>query len=443
MFLFLKYIRPIWYYRLAGKSKAPILADISLANGYESDLITTDNNYSSITATRMDAAYQGLVNGFIPTASNCIKQDEILEIDCPEDNYRFIRKYFGTHWYFYVFLIRLFTLKNPLRESSCFIRSLKVKRTKFSREYVEENFDLINLKNSPLVSVIIPTLNRYNYLKNILSDLEKQDYDNFEVLICDQSDDFREDFYDNWNINIRIFRQTEKALWLARNTCIMEAKGSFIALTEDDVRINPDWLRKHLFCIEKYNADASCGIFYPDGGSPLPAQTVFKLSEQFATGNSLIKSSVFSKIGLFDRQFEKQRMGDGEFGLRSILAGYKLIQNPLAYCIDVKAPTGGLREFGLWDAFGGKGIFSPSPVPSVLYFSRKYFGVSSSIFLLLINVSRAFLPYRFRNNKLMKSLIFLITPLLFPIIVLRLFKSWQIANKMLTSGAKISMLTPK
>ena len=44
--------------------------------------------------------------------------------------------------------------------------------------------------------------------------------------------------------------------------------------------------------------------------------------------NVLIKKVVFDKCGLFDRQFEKQRMGDGEFGTRIYLSGFKNISNP-------------------------------------------------------------------------------------------------------------------
>lgn len=420
------------------KSPAPLLADIDLLKP-DIGLIIPDQSYTTPLAIRMDAAYQGLIKGVIPTEKNCIIQSDIQEITSIEDNYRFVKKYFALHWYVYILLIRLLTLNNPIKEVWYFFKLLSVVRVNLLIDNLKEKQYTPFLNDSPLISVVIPTLNRYEYLKVVLSDLENQDYKNFEVLICDQSDDFSEEFYANWNINIRVFRQVEKALWLARNTCIVEAKGTYIALTEDDVRLNSGWISAHLFCIKKFGADASCGIFFSEGGSPLASQLHFKLSEQFATGNSLIKKEVFSQIGLFDRQFEKQRMGDGEFGLRCILSGFILIQNPQAYCVDLKAPTGGLREFGLWDAFGRKGIFSPLPVPSTLYFSRKYFGNKSSLYWLLINVPRAFLPYRFKNNKVMKISFFIMTPLLLPMILIKNFRSWQIATKMLTFGAKISL----
>ena len=58
------------------------------------------------------------------------------------------------------------------------------------------------------------------------------------------------------------------------------------------------------------------------GGKGPKSYSYFKVSDQIDTGNVLIKRKVFEEIGLFDRQFEKQRMGDGEFGLRAYLSGY-------------------------------------------------------------------------------------------------------------------------
>ena len=48
-----------------------------------------------------------------------------------------------------------------------------------------------------MVSVVIPTLNRYTYLKDVLEDLEKQDYENFEVIVVDQSEPFQKNFMIN------------------------------------------------------------------------------------------------------------------------------------------------------------------------------------------------------------------------------------------------------
>ena len=124
------------------------------------------------------------------------------------DEYRFIKKYFSTFWYVYIFIIRLLTFHNPFKEVYAFLKSLGVKRvvlSKSSYEYKDwDTFDSELLKSAPKVSIIIPTLNRYEYLKDVLEDLEKQEFKNFDVIIIDQSDPFEENFYDAFDLDIKL-----------------------------------------------------------------------------------------------------------------------------------------------------------------------------------------------------------------------------------------------
>src|SRR5690606_25007111 len=123
-------------------------------------------------------------------------------------------------------------------------------------------------------------------------------------------------FYAQFDLNIKLLRLVEKGQWIARNTAVRSASGELFAFTEDDVRINEDWLEGHLKVLQMFNADISCGVFHPADKPLSEDQKVLKYSEQFASGNALVTKRVFQEIGLFDRQFEKQRMGDGEFGAR-------------------------------------------------------------------------------------------------------------------------------
>ena len=203
-----------------------------------------------------------------------------------------------------------------------------------------------------MVSVVIPTLNRYTYLKDVLEDLEKQDYENFEVIVVDQSEPFQKEFYDQFDLNIHLIHQEEKALWLARNTAIQKAQGEYILLFDDDSRVDTDWISQHLKALDFFQADLSSGVSISKHGAKVPAQyAYFCISSQVDTGNVLLPKQIFRDIGLFDRQFEKQRMGDGEFGLRAYLAGYKNVSNPYAKRLHLKVGSGGLRQMGSWDGF--------------------------------------------------------------------------------------------
>ena len=46
--------------------------------------------------------------------------------------------------------------------------------------------------SDPLVSVIIPSYNRYNYLINAVESVLKQDYKNFEIIVVNDGSEQKE-----------------------------------------------------------------------------------------------------------------------------------------------------------------------------------------------------------------------------------------------------------
>ncbi|WP_230401574.1 glycosyltransferase family 2 protein [Hanstruepera ponticola] len=398
-----------------------------------------DSNYQSERAQEYDLSWQAIQLGYIGDADGY----EHFEAISVYDNYRFARRYFHSAWVLYVLCIRLVSLKNPIKELSAWFNTREVQRfLEFSPIKYSEwpTFHSILMDRNPKVSIIIPTLNRYDHLKHILRDFENQDYANFEVLVIDQSDAYDPDFYSKFKLDIQLIRQEEKALWLARNTGIKRSKGDIIGLSEDDVRINTNWISSHLKCLDFFNAQISAGVFYPDGQKIPKERSFFAIGSQFATGNAILYRDVFKTVGLFDRQFEKQRMGDGEFGMRLYLADLKSISNPEASCIDVKAGTGGLRDMGSWDAFRPASVFAPRPIPSVLYYFRKYFGNKAARWALLRTIPTSILPYQFKKNKPMLLIGVFLSILLLPLVVFQVIKSWRLAGKKLEEGAMIEEL---
>ncbi|MFL0352424.1 glycosyltransferase family A protein [Xanthomarina sp. GH4-25] len=399
-----------------------------------------DSRYRSVEAKNYDASWQAIHKGYIGEEKTIQSISKVPIYD----EYVFIRKYFSAFWVFYVLLIRLFSFKNPFKELKAFYETRQIKRSDYLKSpliYEDwQSFQSILIKESPLVSVIIPTLNRYTYLKDVLKDFEQQDYKNFEVIIVDQSDLFNLSFYKDFHLNLKVIKQQEKALWLARNTAVKVAKGHIIALSEDDVRINKDWISSHLKCLDYFKADISAGVFYPLGKQLPYDRSFFSIASQFATGNAMLYKYVFEKVGLFDRQFEKQRMGDGEFGLRAYLYSFSSVSNPKAACIDIKANAGGLREMGSWDAFRTKKWFAPRPIPSVLYFYRSYFGNQAARFALSRTVPLSIMPYQFKRNKPMMILGVFVSLLLLPLVLFQVCKSWRLASEKLKQGPLIEKL---
>ncbi|MFK7782430.1 glycosyltransferase family 2 protein [Psychroserpens sp.] len=433
-------MQPTHYFQCFTKTGQSIFPKVSELPKEIINQLNLDNSYLSEDAKAYDLSWQAIQSGYIGNASR-YKEFVTLPV---QDNYRFLRKNFHFAWVFFVLLFRIITFNNPFKEISAWLKTRSVKRQEVSDQIIIyedwESFESQLIQAKPLVSIVIPTLNRYEYLKSVLKDLEAQDYSNFEVIVVDQSDDFNENFYSEFDLSFQIINQKERALWLARNTAIKASRGEFIALSEDDVRIDSNWISMHLKCLDFFNAKISAGVFYPEGQQIPKSRSFFTVASQFATGNAMLYKNVFKEVGLFDRQFERQRMGDGEFGMRVYLEDIKSISNPFASCIDIKAGTGGLREMGSWDAFRPSTFFAPRPIPSVLYFFRRYFGNTPSRLALLRIVPISIFPYQFKKNKPLLLLGSIISILILPLVVFQVCKSWYLSSKKIKDGPLIDPL---
>ncbi len=432
IFKFLKYLKPIWYFNLKPSVDYCYFPSQEklLSMGID---INPDKNYCSQEARLHDLAWTAFQCGYInKTKENGINIWSQCTIPIV-DEYRFLNKNFNKAWVFYVLIIRLVTFRNPIVEIASFSKTFKVKRVDFFEKKLTyhdyEGFQSNLLKSNPFISVIIPTLNRYEYLRDVLKDLENQTYKNFEVIIVDQTDDYKKEFYQGWSLDLKFWFQEEKALWKARNTAIKSSKSNYVLLYDDDSLVENDWIEEHIKCLDFFDADISSGVSISKVGDVVPKHyNYFRYSDQLDTGNVLLKKEIFEKIGYFDLKFEKQRMGDGEYGMRAYLNGYKNISNYKAKRVHLKVEQGGLRQMGSWDGWRPKKIFGPRPVPSVLYFSRKYFGTKASIYYIMHSILPSFVPYKFKKSKILKVISFVLIPFLLPLVLIQISKSWNLAT---------------
>lgn len=441
MFRFLNYLQPTHYFMLSKHDNTTVYPDIQELPDHLLELLEEDKRFSSALATAYDLSWQAIQKGVIGSTKRISQFEPVPLID----EYQFARKYFNSGWVLYVLIVRLLSFYNPFKELSAFYKSRGISRSNYLKNPVVyedwEEFHSELVQQSPKITVIIPTLNRYKYLKDGLHDLEQQDYSDFEVIVIDQSDPFIQEFYTDFKLDIRVIKQEERALWLARNRAIKLSESDYLLFYDDDSRIAPDWVRTHLKCLDFFNADISSGVSISKVGAKVPEHySFFRISDQLDTGNVLIKRTVFKTIGLFDRQFEKQRMGDGEFGLRAYLSEFLNVSNPFAQRLHLKVALGGLREMGSWDAFRTNKWFTPRPIPSVLYFFRKYFGNSAAKYSLLRTVPLSIMPYQFKKNKAMQLLGILVSIIILPIIIIQVIRSWQLSTRKLKEGPLIESL---
>ena len=443
IFKFYKYVSPVWYFNLKPAKDATYFPTKAQLDAAGSDM-AYDTGFVSTAAQARDLGFRAFQRGVITQNDNPEAGCDIWHSEnIPTvDEYRFLRKNFSPVWSIYVLIIRLLSLYNPVKEIAAFLKNRRVKRILYHTQHVAqpnlEAYDSPLVKSRPYVSVVIPTLNRYDYLKDVFRDLEQQTYTHFEVIVVDQTDPFDESVYAGWQLDLTYWYQKEKALWKARNDANKAAKGDYILLYDDDSLVEPNWIEMHLKALDYYRADLSSGVSISTVGAKIPEHySYFRWSDQLDTGNVLLKREIFEKIGLFDTKFEKQRMGDGEYGLRAYLAGYRNVSNPMAKRIHLKVGQGGLRQMGSWDGWRPKKFFGPRPVPSILYLYRKYHGNSATRWMLLKGIPPSIVPYQFKGNKVLMVVGSVLSLILLPVVAWQVMKSWKLSHVMLNLSEKL------
>ncbi len=111
------------------------------------------------------------------------------------------------------------------------------------------------LKSGPLVTAIIPTFNRENFLPFALESVKEQTYTNWELIIVDDgsSDNTKkicEDFSKTVGQPVKYIYQSNQGVASARNTGLNAAKGDFIAFLDSDDRWLPWHFKKSLKAFE-------------------------------------------------------------------------------------------------------------------------------------------------------------------------------------------------
>ena len=125
--------------------------------------------------------------------------------------------------------------------------------------------------SEPLVSIIIPTYNRFDFLMNALKSVEEQNYVNKEIIIV--NDCSTDDRYYNYNFNENVIKidldknQKDVLGYVSaghvRNFGIRKAKGKYIATLDDDDIWLPGKLYKQIEIMEssKNKMSATDGLF--------------------------------------------------------------------------------------------------------------------------------------------------------------------------------------
>jgi glycosyltransferase involved in cell wall biosynthesis len=224
------------------------------------------------------------------------------------------------------------------------------------------------MTTAPFVSVVIATRNRCATLATTLAALDQQVWprDRFEIVVADNgSTDGTRALLDARVVNrgheshapvLRVLSVETPGKSHAVNRALSACRGDVVALTDDDVRPEPDWIRRIADAFSETGADFIAGRILPAWEVPPPAWLSPALYGVVAVpdngvrrivvgggdqrvmpigANMAVARHVFETIGGLRTDLGKLdgslRGGeDHEFFLRMLQAGYRGVYEPLA-----------------------------------------------------------------------------------------------------------------
>ncbi len=217
------------------------------------------------------------------------------------------------------------------------------------------------------ISIIIPTVNRTEFLKDTLKDLLVQEFEQpYEILIIDQSPQPDESIlrdikgkYIAKYFHVIHFRGLPEA----RNFGAQKAQYDILVYIDDDIECQKDFLQQHYNVhknltnigvvaggiTEKFKSNINCevGKFVKRSATPLRGfhQKGSKEVDHGGGGNFSVNRAVYLKVNGIDEHLTKGAAlyEETDFCLRVKKEGYKIWFHYDAHVFHLAAATGGCR----------------------------------------------------------------------------------------------------
>lgn len=186
----------------------------------------------------------------------------------------------------------------------------------------------------PLVSVIIPCYNQYNYLQESIDSVLASTYENIEIIVVnDGSDEFSDELKKFTAPKTIIINQNNQGLSSARNSGIKIAKGKYILPLDADDKIHPNYIEKAVNILEK---QPQIGIVYCKAEFFGEKRGEWKIDEykfpDILWTNSIFCSALYKKadwekVGGYKKEMNKG-FEDWEFWISLIENGAEVFRIP-------------------------------------------------------------------------------------------------------------------
>lgn len=203
------------------------------------------------------------------------------------------------------------------------------------------------------LSVVIPTYNRLPVLRRVLTSLEKQETNEFEVIVVDDgSSDGTEDFLSSFAppFPFQRHRQENAGPARARNRGVEMAEGEIVGFFGDDTILSEHCLARHREAHEKEGGTAVLGYtgWHPELKVTPFMDYINRFGLQFGydiipdkenvpfnffyTSNVTLPAEAIRSAGGFDESFPFAAWEDIECAYRMMKGGLRMVYRPEAVC---------------------------------------------------------------------------------------------------------------
>jgi len=209
------------------------------------------------------------------------------------------------------------------------------------------------MKNSQVAaSIVVPTFNRSDALLETLHALARMDYpaDRWEAIVVDDgSTDGTAERLHHWikerGAPVRCIEQKNSGPAAARNRGAAEARGETLIFIDNDIGVQPDFVRAHLQTLSENSGCWVIGrIVHPPQISNTPfgcyrnavwesfhelhAREGVTETAGMSAANVSMPASDFKQLGGFDEDFTIASSEDWDLGMRARQRGIRVVYNP-------------------------------------------------------------------------------------------------------------------
>ena len=223
------------------------------------------------------------------------------------------------------------------------------------------------LYEHPIVSIIIPAYNEFDYTYNCLKSILKNSGDAaYEILIADDcSTDVTKDA-EKIAKNVRLITTEKNVKFLLNcNYAARYAKGQYILFLNNDTQVQENWLKPLIDLIERDEKIGMVGskLVYPDGYLQEAGGIVWNDASAWNYGNRkspedpeynyvkevdyisgaaiMIRKTLWEELGGFDERFVPAYYEDTDLAFEVRRRGYQVLYQPLSVVVHFEGVSNG------------------------------------------------------------------------------------------------------